>query len=106
MRTATFDRDITRVIPAWLVGDRSSRTAATSPTGEPHLRLQVVQDDDDALVVEIAEGHLGTRGSLLYLQDRGSFQVTAVLRRQGIGGARVYLRLRASRPRSAARSSR
>lgn len=88
--------DITRIIPAWVCDRRTSRRASTPAiTGDPHLRLQVVRDEGNALAVEVAQGVPVARDSTLHLQDRGVFQVVAVLRRQGIGGPRLYLRLRA-----------
>ncbi len=92
-----FD-NVTRTIEAWKCDGRSAETVADmARTRAPTLRLQVVEDVSDALMVEVAEGSVGVRERLVYLQDRGLFEVAATLRRQGVGGVRLYLRLRAWR---------
>jgi hypothetical protein len=104
MRNSTVlnTADITRIIPAW-VHQRAGRASTNrSMTGEPHIRLQVVQDEGHALAVEVVQGGPVDSESMLHLQDRGLFEVAALLRRHGIGGVRVYLRLRACRSRRAA----
>ena len=92
-----FD-NVTKTIEAWKCDRRSASIAAdVAKTQAANLRLQVVDDDSDALTVEVAEGTVDVRDGLLYLQDRGVFIVAATLRRQSVGGARVYLRLRTNR---------
>lgn len=90
-----FD-NVTQTIEAWKCDGRSADGVADmARTRTPNLRLQVVEDVSDVLMVEVAEGTVGAREKLVYLQDRGVFEVAATLRRQGIGGVRLYLRLRA-----------
>jgi hypothetical protein len=90
-----FD-DVTQTIEAWKCDGRSAEMLVeTTRTRAPHLRLQVVDDDCDVLMVEVAEGTVDARERLVYLQDRGLFEIAATLRRQGVGGMRFYLRLRA-----------
>ena len=92
------------IIPAWLCERRASGTAEAPFSGDPHLRLQVVKDDGDALAVQVAQGVPCSRESLLHLQERGLFEVAAVLRREGIGGTATFLRLRSWRPAAAAKA--
>jgi hypothetical protein len=91
-----FD-NVTRTIEAWKCDGRSIDTVADKARSRaPQLRLQVLEDASDALMVEVAQGTVDAR-DLLYLQDRGVFEIAATLRRQSVGGARLYLRLRAWR---------
>jgi hypothetical protein len=92
-----FD-NVTRTIEAWKCDGRSAdKVADVARSRAPHLRLQVVEDVSDVLMVEVAEGVLDTSEKLFFLQDRGLFEVAATLRRQSVGGERLYVRLRASR---------
>jgi hypothetical protein len=89
-----FD-DVTQTIEAWKCDARSSaRVAQLARTKAPNLRLQVVEDVSDVIMVEVAEGSFDAQERLLYLQDRGVFEIAATLRRQSVGGMRLYLRLR------------
>ncbi len=91
--------DVTRIVPAWVCDRRTVERVANRARSEgPHLRLQVVQDEGDALAVQVAEGNAPSRDALLYVEDRGVFGVSTLLRRQSGGGARLYVRLRAWRP--------
>ena len=88
--------NVTQTIEAWKCDGRSiDMVADMARTRTPNLRLQVVEDVSDVLMVEVAEGTIDAREKLLYLQRRGLFDVAATLHRQGIGGVRLYLRLRA-----------
>lgn len=105
-RPAEEARDITRTVPAWLCDRRAIDGAAQRARSHgPELRLQVVQDEGDALAVQVAEGNAPTRDALLYLAGRGVFGVATLLRRQSGGGPRLYVRLRAWSP-SPCRASR
>jgi hypothetical protein len=89
-----FD-DVTRTIEAWKCDDRSAGAVGErARTRAAQLRLQVIDDDCDVLMVELAEGTLDAREKLVYLQGRGVFEVAARLHRQSTGGVRLYLRLR------------
>ncbi len=63
---------------------------------EPDLRLLLISDDGDVLLVELADGVPCAKGTTLWIEDRGSFEVAGVLSREGIGRSRTYMRLRAS----------
>lgn len=65
--------------------------------GEPDLRLFVLAARHDVLFVEIAEGIPCPSGTPLWIEGRGSFEVTGVLSRHGPGGSRTYMRLRPDR---------
>ena len=73
-----------------------------STEDEPDFRLLLISDEGPVLLVEVAEGVPCPKGTMLWVEDRGSFQVTGVLSRMGPGGSRSYMRLRASRFPSAA----
>ncbi len=98
-RPAGDARDITRTVPAWFCDRRGVEGAALRARSRgPELRLQVVQDEGDALAVQVAEGNAPARDALLYLAGRGVFGVATMLRRQSGGGPRLYVRLRAWSP--------
>ena len=64
---------------------------------EPDLRLFVLAARQDVLFVEIAEGVACPNGTPLWIEGRGSFEVTGVLSRHGPRGSRTYMRLRPDR---------
>ena len=65
-----FD-NVTRTIEAWKCDNRSAdRVADMARTRTPNLRLQVVEDVSDVLMVEVAEGTIDAREKLLYLRLR------------------------------------
>ena len=76
------------------------RALDTRAAGDPDLRLFVVAARPDALFVEIAEGILCPKGTSLWVEGRGSFEVTGVLTRHGPEGSRTYMWLRPDRSRS------
>jgi hypothetical protein len=63
---------------------------------EPDLRLLVLADRGTTLLVEVAEGIPCPRGTSLWVEERGSFEVTGLLSRPGPGGSRTYMRLEAA----------
>jgi hypothetical protein len=63
---------------------------------EPDLQLLVVADRGTTLFVEIAEGIPCPRGTWLWVEERGSFEVTGVLSRCGQTGSRTYMRLQSA----------
>ena len=88
--------DPAQTLLAWIepppFRDLDSRVA-----DEPDLRLFVVATRHDELFVEIAEGIPCPNGTPLWIEDRGSFEVTGVLSRHGPRGSRTYMRLRPDR---------
>lgn len=95
------DVDAGRSITAWLQ-DRCSGGSAPRASARPHLTLHVLQDSGTFLLVEVTHGVPCQAGALLWLDQRGCFEVVVALRREVAGGARSYLRLRATQlPRAA-----
>jgi len=87
--------DITRTLLAWTHARRLGGLPLQA-RGEPDLRLQVILDEGDLLFVEVAQGSPCPNGTMLWLEDRGSYEVAGVLSRKGAEGSRSYMRLCAS----------
>ncbi len=63
---------------------------------DPDLRLLVISEERDVLLVEVLEGAPCPSGTMLWVEDRGSFEVAVVLSRACAGHSRCYMKLRDS----------
>ena len=88
--------DTDRLLLAWIEAP-VLRKAHSKADDEPDLRLLIVTDDETRLFVEVADGAPCPNGTMLWVEDRGSFRVAGVLSREGPRGSRSYMRLLASK---------
>ncbi len=95
------DVDATRSISAW-VQDLRSGGSTPLASGTPHLQLHLVHESESLLLVKVTSGVPRSKGTMLWLEERGSYEVEVVLRRQTARGLRSFMGLRVARlPRAA-----
>ena len=90
-----------RSISAW-VQDLGSGGSTPLVSRTPHLQLHPVHESPSLLLVEVTRGAPRPKGTMLWLDERGSYEVEVVLRRQTARGMRSFMGLRVAQLPSAA----